>query len=182
MTASIIGKRYGTALLALADESNEVDKVRDDLDGFVALWNESDDLRRVFENPEIAAESRSKILEDIVAEARLSDVTRRTLLLLADRKRIGHIGEIRDAYHELADRRTGRLHAEVITASPLSDAYFSELQKTLEGVTGKPVVLVRREDPSIIGGVVTRVGDRVFDGSLRNHLDELEDELLAQGA
>ena len=79
---------------------------------------------------------------------------------------------------ELADSRKGVLRAEVTTAAPLSDEYYAKLQAKLEKMTGKQVVIDRRIDAALIGGVVARIGDRIFDGSLHTRLQSLRDVLL----
>jgi F-type H+-transporting ATPase subunit delta len=79
---------------------------------------------------------------------------------------------------EMSDKKDGVLRAEVITAAPLSEDYYVRLKSQLERMTGKQVVVDRREDPSLIAGVVTRIGDMVIDGSLRTRLRELENALL----
>ena len=84
------------------------------------------------------------------------------------------------ALHELSDARKGVLRAEVTTAVPLSDGYYERLRTQLERMTGKRVVVDRRTDPQLIAGVVTRIGDRVFDGSLRSRLQSLKDALMPQ--
>jgi F-type H+-transporting ATPase subunit delta len=90
-----------------------------------------------------------------------------------------HLPEVAAAFEELVEDRTGRVRAEVTSASALPDAYYEQLQKALGEVTGKQVILVKKQDPTLIAGIVTRVGDKVFDGSLRNRLNELKEELLA---
>ena len=90
------------------------------------------------------------------------------------------IGQLAAAFNVLAQSTTGQVEAEVTTAAPMPEKYYLELQKVLEKVTGKKVVVVRKQDPSIIAGVITRVGDKVFDGSVRNRLTELKEQLLAQ--
>jgi F-type H+-transporting ATPase subunit delta len=97
---------------------------------------------------------------------------------MVDRRRTRALPYVARWLRELADERQGLLRAEVITAAPLSDAYYGRLQSQLETMTGKRVVVDRRTDPSVIGGVVTRIGDRVFDGSLRTRLQSLRDALL----
>jgi F-type H+-transporting ATPase subunit delta len=81
---------------------------------------------------------------------------------------------------EQADKRRGVLRAEVTTATPLSDAYYERLRAALEKSTGQKVVVDRRLDPALVAGVVTRIGDRILDGSLRTRLQSLKDALLPQ--
>jgi F-type H+-transporting ATPase subunit delta len=104
--------------------------------------------------------------------------SKNTLLLLGDRRRMRALPGIAKLLRELNDKKKGVLRAEVITASPLSDAYYQKLQVQLEKMTGQKVVVDRREDPSIIAGVITRIGDTLYDGSLRTRLDEMKHALL----
>ncbi|HTB72937.1 MAG TPA: ATP synthase F1 subunit delta, partial [Polyangiaceae bacterium] len=90
-------------------------------------------------------------------------------------KALPHVAQ---ALREFADARKGLLRAEVTTAAPLSDAYYARLQAQLEAMTGKKVVVDRRTDPDLIAGVVTRIGDRILDGSLRTRLSSLRDALM----
>ena len=177
MSIGILGRRYGNALLALATQAGNVDKVVKDLTEFAASWNESRDLRAAFENPTVSANVRRTILREIAQASGMEPLLRDTLLLMSDRGRLSHVGDLAEALRSLAEARSGRVRAEVITASELPEAYFTELQKTLERVTGKQVSVTKRVDPSLLGGVVTRVGDQVFDGSLKNRLEELKHEL-----
>jgi len=85
------------------------------------------------------------------------------------------------ALEQLSEAETGRVRVEVTSAKPLSDAYYSQLTEKLQRATDRQVVLVKKQDPSLIGGVVTRIGDQVFDGSLSNRLSELRETLLADG-
>jgi F-type H+-transporting ATPase subunit delta len=89
------------------------------------------------------------------------------------------VREIADAFAALAEAGDGVLRAEIVTASDLPDAYFAQLEKTLAASTGKKVVLVRKKDPALVGGVVTKVGDKVYDGSLRARLMDLRSQMLS---
>lgn len=177
MRTGPLGRRYAKALLGLADEAEQTEKVQADLLDLVAAWDSSAELRAVVENPSVSAEARASLVKALATRMGLSPVLRDTLLLLSDRRRLKHLPEVADAFTELSEARAGRVRAEVTTAGPMPAAYFTELAKTLERVTGKKVVLVRHEDPSLIAGVVTRVGDRVYDGSVKNQLQKLSAEL-----
>ena len=174
---SILGRRYANALLALATQAGKVEKITQDLSDFAASWESHRELRAAFENPIVSAELRRKVLREIAAQSGMEVLLLNTLLVMSDRGRISQINDVSEAFKTLAEARSGRVRAEVITASELPEAYFTELQKTLERVTGKQVSVTKRVDPSLLGGVVTRVGDQVFDGSLKNRLEELKHEL-----
>jgi F-type H+-transporting ATPase subunit delta len=98
--------------------------------------------------------------------------------LLVDRRRARALPYLAQTLRELADARKGLLRAEVTTAAPLSDTYYARLEAQLEKMTGKRVVVERRTDPTLIAGVVTRIGDRILDGSLRTRLQSLRDALM----
>jgi F-type H+-transporting ATPase subunit delta len=178
MSVSVLGKRYANALLQLASDADVIDRAGRDLRDFASAFAESRELRGVFENPQVGQSSRHQILRDIAQNAGMHELVRDTLLVLSDRQRIGHVGEVADAYEAMAEARSGKLRAELVSASALPESYFQALETTLREATGRDVVVVRKVDPTLIGGVVARVGDQVFDGSVKNRLSELETELL----
>ena len=178
MTVSVFGKRYANALLHLAADAQAIDQVGRDLRDFANVWEGSKDLRDVFENPQVSQASRRQIIREIATSSGMHEKVRDTLSLLADRQRLRFVNDVADAYEAMAEARSGRLRAEVTTATELPDSYFTELSRTLQQITGREVVLMRKVDPSLVGGVVARVGDQVFDGSLKNRLSELKSELL----
>ena len=179
MRSSSVGRRYARALLALADEQKTTARVQKELTEFAETWEASAELRGVFENPKVDEASRKKVLTALLDRLAASPLVKNGLSLLAERGRLKHLPEIAESFAQLASARTGTVTAEVTSATALPDAYFNELKGALEKATGKKVVLVKKQDPSLIAGVVTRVGDRVIDGSVRTRLTELQEELLA---
>jgi F-type H+-transporting ATPase subunit delta len=177
--SSSVGRRYAKALLALADEQKQTARVEKELVDFAETWGASAELRAVFENPKVDEASRKKVLTAVLDRMAASPLVKNGLALLAERGRLKHLPEIAQAFATLASGRTGTVTAEVTSATALPEAYFAELKSALEKATGKKVVLVKKQDPSLIAGVVTRVGDRVIDGSVRARLSELQEELLA---
>lgn len=179
MIGSAVAKRYATALYDLAHEQKAVDAIGKDLADLAKTWAASEELRRTFENPQFPLEQKRSLIAAIADRAAVHPLLKNMLMMLSDRRRLVHLPEIAETYAQIAERRSGRIRAEIITATKLPEAYYEQLTKTLEAATGKKVVLVRREDPSLIGGVITRVGGRVFDGSLKNRLAGLRAQLLA---
>lgn len=177
MTIGILGRRYANALLSLAVQAGNLDKVGADLKDFARSFSESKELRSVFENPSYNAETRRNVLRDVAAASGMDPLVRDTLLLVSDRGRMAQLPEIVEAFASLGEARSGRVRAEVTSATELPEAYIAELQRTLERVTGKQVSVAKHVDPSLLGGVVTRIGDQVFDGSVKNRLEELKHEL-----
>lgn len=180
MIAGALARRYAKAILELAEEAGRLDEVQRELSDLRATWQSSAELRDAFENPAVGAEQRRAILRGLAEHMKLSPMVKNALFLLSDRRRLRYLPEVVEAYQVLAEAKAGRVRAEVTTAGSMPEPYFHELQKALESVTGKKVVLVKKQDPSLIGGVVTKVGDKVFDGSLRARLSELTEELLTE--
>ena len=178
--STALGRRYGRALLELADEAKLREKIGKELESLQGAWDTSGELREVFVNPSVDAEVRKKIIVALSEKLGLHTFVVNTLKLLADRQRIEHLPEVIAAYLEIANAAEGRVVAEVITAKPMPASYYAKLEKVLEEATGSKVTIERSEDPSLIGGVVTRVGDLVFDGSLRTRLNELKETMLSQ--
>jgi F-type H+-transporting ATPase subunit delta len=180
MSVSIVARRYAQALLELGVEQNTLDRIVGELESIAGMWESNHELRNALENPLVPHAAKTAVMGDLAARLGLSETTRNTLLLLVDRRRIRTLPYIARTLRELADARKGVLRAEVTSAAPLSEAYYTRLQAQLEKMTGKRVVVDRHTDPSLIAGVVTRIGDRIFDGSLRTRLQSLHDALIPQ--
>jgi F-type H+-transporting ATPase subunit delta len=178
---SALGRRYAKALLELAREQGELDPVLRDVGSLADAWKTSADLRELVRNPVVPRQALKAAVDAVMEKLGCSKLVRNTVNLLADKGRLAHLEEVLDALEELAEAETGRVRVEVISAKPLNDAYYARLTEKLKRVTDREVVLVKKQDPSLIGGVVTRVGDQVFDGSLSNRLSELRETLLANG-
>ncbi len=177
MSSGAIAKRYARAILELATEGSQVDRVRADLKDAAAMWESSPELREVFANPGFGPSERKAVLSDLTARAGISPIGRNSLLYLADAGRLAALPAISRTFGELAEKQAGTVRAEVTSASPLTEVYYTQLQRVLEQATGKKVTIERKTDPSLIAGVVTRVGDQVFDGSVRTRLADLKDSL-----
>lgn len=178
---SAVGRRYAKALLDLAREQGELDAVLKDVGSLSDAWKESADLRNIVRNPIVPKPALKGVVDAVMEKLGVSKLVRNTVNLLADKGRLGQLEDVLHALEELAEAETGRVRVEVTSAKPMSDAYYTRLTEKLQRVTDRQVVLVRKQDPSLIGGVVTRVGDQVFDGSLSNRLSELRETLLADG-
>lgn len=178
MSIQIVARRYAQALLELGVEQGQLDKLVDDMSTVADAWATSADLRNAIENPLVPHAVKRAVMSELADQIGASPTTRNTLLLLVDRRRARTLPYLAQWLLELADTRKGLLRAEVTTVQPLSEAYYGRLQAQLEKITGRHVVVDRRTDPALIGGVVTRIGDRIFDGSLRTRLQSLRDALL----
>ncbi len=177
--SSVAARRYAKAVYELASEAKQADAVHAQLGAFAGALESSPELRGVVESPRFAPAEKKKVVARVAERLGATKLVVSTLQLLVDRGRLGEIREIADAFATLVERHSGRVRAEVVSASPLPESYYAQLEKTLRQVTGREVTLVKRTDPSLIGGLVTRVGDTVFDGSIASRLKDLKATLLA---
>ena len=178
MIPGVIAKRYATALLELGSESGQLEALVDELQRAAAAYEGSPELRAALADPLIPLQAKQQILGEISTRLALGPASRNTLNLLLDRRRIRALPAIAQRLREMADEKRGILRAEVLTAMPLPEEYFTQLQQQLERVTGRRIALDRKLDPSIIGGVIARVGDTVYDGSLIARLRKMKENML----
>lgn len=181
MSVSIVARRYARALLELGVEQTQLDRLVEEVATFAAAWETSADLRNAIENPLVPHPAKKAVISELADKIGASPTTRHAMLLLVDRRRMTTVPYVARMLRELADQRKGVVRAEVTTAAPLSDAYYARLQAQLEKMTGKRVAIDRRTDASLIAGVVTRIGDRIVDGSLRTRLQSLRDAMTPPG-
>lgn len=180
MSVSIVARRYAQALLELGVETGTLDRLVEEMATIAQAWETSPDLRNALENPLVAHDAKKAVMTELSEQIGATQTTRHALLLLVDRRRTKALPHVARYLRELGDARKGILRAEVTTAAPLSDGYYGRLQAQLERMTGKKVVVDRKTDPTLIAGVVTRIGDRILDGSLRTRLQSLKDSLMPQ--
>lgn len=182
MIAGGVAKRYARALFELATEGKQVDSIGRQLAEFAAAWDTSAELRGIFENPAYGPDVRKNVVVGLCERLGAMPTLKNGLLLLAERGRLRFVREIADAFAALAETSAGVVRAEIVTASDLPESYYAQVERTLAASTGKKVVLIRRKDPALLGGVVTKVGEKVYDGSLRARLMDLRSQMLTAAA
>jgi F-type H+-transporting ATPase subunit delta len=178
MSVSLVARRYAQALLELGVAENKLDAIVAEMGAAASVWETSAELRNAIENPLVPHATKKAVIGELAQRIGASQTTHNALFLLVDRRRTRTLPYLARSLRELADARKGVLRAEATTAAPLSDAYYEKLRAKLEKMTGKQVIVDRKTDASIIAGVVVRIGDRIFDGSLLTRLHTLRDALL----
>jgi len=166
--------RYATALFELALEAGAVDSVLADLQRFDALLDLSVDLSRLVRSPVFAADAQAKALAAVIDKAGIEGLAAQFLKVVTSNRRLFAIRNIIRAYGALVARHKGEVTAHVTAAEPLSEAHQNEIRNTLNAVTGKDVRVEVKIDPSIIGGLVVKLGSRMVDSSLRTKLNALK--------
>jgi F-type H+-transporting ATPase subunit delta len=172
-----LAKRYAKALVAIAQEQNALDKYAQELDALCNLVETSRDFRELLSNPVFTKEDKKSITGQILQKMSADAMVTNFVCLLIDRKRIDQLAGIAKAFREKVDEIRGITRGEVISAEPLAAQDLSRVTATLAEVTGKQVIVTSKVDPSLIGGLVARVGDMVFDGTVRTQLNQLKESL-----
>jgi F-type H+-transporting ATPase subunit delta len=169
-----VAERYASSLFELALESGSIDQVGADLDRFQALLDESEDLRRLVASPVFSAEEQQQAIAAVAARAGIAGLVGNFLKVVAGNRRLFAVPGMIRAYREIAALHRGQVTAEVTSAHALSAEQESELKSALKGVTGKDVAIAVTIDPSILGGLIVKVGSRQIDTSLRTKLSTLK--------
>ena len=173
-----VARRYAKALFELGTEQNALDKLTQDVRAVGDTVAKNPELTLVLTNPTVGPAVRKAILNDVVNRLGVSPTVKSAVFLISDHGRAALLPRIADVLADLADERAGKVKAEVTSASPLSEAQYTRLTTALERLTGRKVSLVRKVDPAIIGGVITRIGDKMYDGSVRSRIEEIRQSLL----
>jgi F-type H+-transporting ATPase subunit delta len=174
-----IAKPYAQALYDAAAEQNALDRIVGDANQVVDLAQESEDFEQFLTNPILSPQFKSEMFQQLLSEA-VHPLTLNFLLLLASKQRERFLVAILQAFLKLVDLKAGRVVAQVTSAVPLSDAQQNSLVKQLSDYSGAEVRLDLSEDTAIKGGIIVRLGDTVFDGSVATQLQRLR-SLLARG-
>lgn len=166
----IVARRYAKALLIIGKEDGQAETYRHELAGFAKLMAKEKALEQAITSPLYAVSGRKKVLEIIVDKVGISKIVASFLLLLFDKGRFGFLSDINNFYQKLADELKGVLRASLVSATELSSETVEKIRTTLSTRTGKDIILQVEQDPGLIGGIVSRIGDLVLDGSIRNQL------------
>ena len=169
-----IAARYATALYELADDANALDEVASDLRDLKAMLEASDDLSRLVRSPLIDRQAQAGAMDAVLAEAGIGDLTRRFAAVAARNRRLFALASMIEAYLKMLAERRGEVIAEVISATALDEAQVASVTEALRRVVGGKVAVDLDVDPGIIGGLVVRVGSRMYDSSLRTKLQKMQ--------
>jgi F-type H+-transporting ATPase subunit delta len=180
MMAGVAG-RYAAALLDTASEENQLAAVEQDIDAIGRMIDESDDMRRMVRSPVFSAEDQTKAIEAVLAKAGASPLTMNFFKLLVRNRRLFAAQDIVKAFKALAANARGEVQAEVASAIALNDAQLNDLRDTLKASVGKDVMLETKVDPSLLGGLVVKIGSRMIDSSLKTKIATLKTRMKEVG-
>jgi F-type H+-transporting ATPase subunit delta len=179
MIAGSLARRYARAIYEIGIAKDSYEQLGKEMDDLAAMYSGSRDLTEALTNPVFPLAQRRAVLEAVVERGKASPVTRNFALLLFDRERIPYLPAIARELRAMVDERAGRVRAVVTSARPLSADNEKQVASSLAKISGKTVVMETREDPELLGGMVAKLGDMVYDGSVRTQLERMRERFLA---
>lgn len=169
-----LAARYAAALFELADEKKQLDEIAKDLRELKAMLGESEDLCRLIRSPILSRGEQGRAMTALLEKAGLSAVVRRFVGLVAQNRRLFVLPAMIDEYLAELARRRGEASAQVVSAQPLDERQRQAVTEALKRVTGGKVAVDLKVDPSLLGGLVVKVGSRLIDSSLKSKLQRLQ--------
>jgi len=172
--------QYANVLADVALAEGAAETAATQLGLFAAAYRESFELRSFLANPAVRLEAKHAVIERITKRQGASKIVRNLLFVIADNRRTPLIPEILAAFRQVIRQRQGVAEAIVTSVGDLNSAQKKELATTLAKLTGRKIEMKYALDPALLGGVVVRIGDTIYDGSLRSRLNEMRNLLAAE--
>jgi F-type H+-transporting ATPase subunit delta len=177
LSIQTIARRYAGALADVIVERSEAEEVQKELGFWQAMIDENPDLREVFSNPTVSYEQKRKVLNELISRSQVRSTTANFLQVLLKNQRLTELAEINHRLEQVLNERAGVVAARVTTARPISLEIKETIQTKLRKLSGKQVRVDFETDNAIIGGLVTRIGSTIYDGSIRTQLELLATRL-----
>lgn len=177
MKSTVLAKRYAKALFAVGKEDGAFEQYGQALNSMAELYASMPEVQDALTNPVYPVEARAKVMEHLVKSMGATPVMTNFFNLLVQKKRADILPELAEVFQSLVDADKGLVRGTVVSATALTADLSGKVKATLEKITGKQVVLTTAVDPSIIGGMVAKVGDLVLDGSIKSQLAGLQESI-----
>ena len=178
MSVETVARRYAAALADVVVKTNETEAVRTELKTWETMIESNRDLQNAFGNPAISQANKEKVLESLIDKTQPAKTTANFLRVLLRNSRLTEIREINEKLSSVLEERNGNVSAQITSARLLSETEKTELKTNLAKLAGKNVNIKFEIDDTLIGGVVTRIGSTVYDGSVRSQLEELKQRMI----
>lgn len=177
MSVTTVARRYAEALADVALARNKVEEIDAEVRAFADMLRDSPELHQVFASPVLSQEHKKRVLDAVIERARPGQMTANLLRTMLAHHRLHILGEVYAEFRHRINESRGVVVADVTTAAPLGTEEQARMRERLAEMTGRQVNLQFATDPSLIGGVVTRIGSVVYDGSIRTQLQEIKQRL-----
>ena len=169
--------RYAKALFDVASTESTPEQAEHDLTAFADVVRSHAELQKTLTSPAVPAQGKRGIVEQLVSRLQPVPPVRKLLMLLAERDRLELLPDLVQVFHERVMEHQNVVSAEVTTSTPLSPDRVSQVQQRLSAATGRTVTVTTKVDPGLIGGMVTKIGSTVYDGSVATQLATLRQRL-----
>ena len=180
MSVQTVARRYATALADVVIARGEAREVQEELNVWEQMMQSNRQLLEIFSNPTIPYEQKQKVLGQLIARTRVRPTTANFLQVLLQNQRLADLSEVNKRFALVLDERSGLVSADVTTARPVTAQTQEALRTKLAAMTGKNVRLSFQTDEELIGGMVARIGSTIYDGSVRNQLEQAKAKLTGK--
>ena len=177
MSSQTVARRYAAALADVVIERGEAGVVQAELSGWEKMMSENENLVEAFSNPTVGYEQKGKLLNELITRTRVLPTTANFLRTLLRNQRLAELSHVNAKLAQVLDERSGIMSAEITSARPVSESTKALLEEKLSEMTGKKARLTFATDESLLGGMVTRIGSTIYDGSVRDQLRRLREDL-----
>ena len=174
----MIARRYAKALINLAEKGNDLDNAGKNLNAITEVYKENSELRQVLSDTKVSSVVKLEILKDVLDKIKVTKLVDTFSRYLLAKRRIDFLPDIERAFNLLLQEKLGRIEADVTAAYELSKETVKNLVNAISGYSGKEVEVNVTIDPSIIGGIKTRIGSTVIDGSIQTHLNQIRQSII----
>ena len=178
MSQGMIARRYAKALVNLAENEKDLDNTGKHLNSITEVYKENLELRQVLSDTKVSSVIKLEILKDVLSKIKVSKLVDTFSRYLLAKRRIDFLPDIERAFNLLLQEKLGRIEANVTTASELPKDTVKKLVDAISSYSGKEIEVNVTIDPSIIGGIVTRIGSTVIDGSIQTYLNQIRKSII----
>ena len=178
MSQGMIARRYAKALVNLAENEKDLDNTGKHLNSITEVYKENLELRQVLSDTKVSSGIKLEILKDVLSKIKVSNLVDTFSRFLLAKRRIDFLPDIERAFNLLLQEKLGRIEANVTTASELPKDTVKKLVDAISSYSGKEIEVNVTIDPSIIGGIVTRIGSTVIDGSIQTYLNQIRQSII----
>tara|TARA_Y100000741_G_scaffold349753_1_gene319161 strand:- start:708 stop:1250 length:543 start_codon:yes stop_codon:yes gene_type:complete len=178
VSQGMIARRYAKALVNLAENEKDLDNTGKHLNSITEVYKENLELRQVLSDTKVSSGIKLEILKDVLSKIKVSNLVDTFSRYLLAKRRIDFLPDIERAFNLLLQEKLGRIEANVTTASELPKDTVKKLVDAISSYSGKEIEVNVTIDPSIIGGIVTRIGSTVIDGSIQTYLNQIRQSII----
>jgi F-type H+-transporting ATPase subunit delta len=178
MKKGTVAKKYAKALIEIGQEENRYREMGRELRNISAVFADNPELKRFAINPMYKLEDRQGLIEKVANAIEIYPVVKKFLAILVETRGIGIVEDISSAYSKMEDELSDIIKVNIESAIDLDEGRLKEIQKRLHEITKKEVAIVIEKNPALIGGLVFKIGNTIFDGSIKNQLQRVKEKII----